>query len=114
MPAEDALGIGIDYKAMLVPGIKKYAISGFRTDAIDGQKPVTDDLSAAIHHSLDAGAVFFNQYVNKVAKALGLDIKVAGWANQLCQLFMAKIIYLFCRENLGCLEVGNGVLNIFP
>ena len=96
MPAEDALGIGINNKAMLVPGIKEHAISGFRTDAIDGQKPATDDLSAAIHHSFDAGAVFFNQYVNKVAKALGLDIKVAGWANQLCQLFTVQGIYFFC------------------
>ncbi len=96
MPAEDALGIGIDYKAMLVPGIKKYAISGFRTDAIDGKESLTDCAGAASHHSLDAGAVFLNQYVNKVAKALGLDIKVAGWANQLCQLFTVQGIYFFC------------------
>ena len=90
MPAEDALGIGINDKAMMVPGIKEHAISGFRADAIDGQKPVTDDLSAASHHSLDAGAVFFNQYVNKIAEALGLDIEVSGRADQLRQLFMTE------------------------
>ena len=89
MPAEDALGIGINDKAMLVPGIKKHAISGFRTDAIDGKESLTDCAGAVSHHSFDAGAVFFNQYVNKVAKALGLDIKVASWANQLSQPFMA-------------------------
>ena len=36
VPAEDALGIGINDKAMMVPGIKEHAISGFRADAIDG------------------------------------------------------------------------------
>ena len=89
MPAEDALGIGINDKAMMVPGIKEHAISGFRADAVDGKEPVTDAVCAAIHHSLEAAAVFLNQYVNKIAEALGLDIKVASWANQLSQPFMA-------------------------
>ncbi len=96
MPAEDALGIGINDKTMVVPCIKEHAICGSRADATNGKESLTDCAGAASHHSFEAAAVFFNQYVNKVTKALGLDIKVAGRANQLRQLLMVQGVYLSC------------------
>ena len=96
MPAEDPLGIGVDDKAMMISSVKEYAICGFGADAVDEKEPFTDSVGIAPHQALYAGAMFLNQYVNKIAKALGLDIKVAGRADKLRQLLVTEGIYLSC------------------
>ena len=94
MPAEDPLGIGIDDKAMMISSVKEHAISRFRANAIDGQEVCADIIDFALEHSLEAGAMFLDEDVNKVTESFGFDIKVAGRADKLCQLLMAERIYL--------------------
>ena len=96
VPAEDPLGIGIDDKAMMIPGVKEHAIGSLRADAIDGQELLTDGGGFALKHPLQACAMFLDEYVDKVAESFGLDIKVAGRADKLGQLLVTEGIYLSC------------------
>jgi len=96
MSTKYPLGIGINDKAMMISCVEQHAVGGFRADAIDGQEVRTDGGGFAIEHSIQAGAVDFDEYVDKVAEAFGLDIKVACGADKLYQFLMAERIYLSC------------------
>ena len=96
MPAEDPLGIGIDDKAMMISGVKEHTVGSFRADAVDGQEVCTDVIGFSLEHSLQAGAMFLDEYVDKVAESFGLDIKVASRAYKLGQLLVTEGIYLSC------------------
>ena len=96
MPAEDPLGIGIYDKAMMISGVKEHAVGSFRANAVDEKEPFTDSVGIAPHQALDAGAMFLDEYIDKVTEPFGLDIKVASGADKLGQLLMAEGIYLSC------------------
>ena len=114
MPAEDPLGIGIDDKAVMISGVKEHAIRRFRADAVNGQKAFANGDGIAFEHLLQAGAVLFNNGVYKCAESLGLDVEITCRANELCQLVVAEGVNFARSEHVSGLEVGNGMLHIFP
>ena len=80
---EDAFGVGVYDEAVMCSGVKEHAVGGFRADAIDGQKAFVNGGGFALKHSFQAGVVLFNEHIDKVTEALGLDVEIAGGADEL-------------------------------
>ncbi len=63
---------------------------------------------------VSSGAVFLNEHIDKITEPLGLDVEIACRADELGQFFVGERMDFAGRQYLGRLEIGNGVLNIYP
>lgn len=114
MPLEDSFGVGIDHKAVMNTGVKEDAVSGLAADAIDRQQTGTNGGRVAGQQPVERGIEVLDEHPEEIAQPPGLDVEVAGWADEIGQLHCRQGEQRLRFQHVRTFQIGDGLLDVGP
>lgn len=111
---EDSSCVGVDHKGRAIGCIEQDGVGGLRTDPRPGEKPCSRGIQWSAAEIRQRALPLLLQVLGKVLQAECFLPKKTGWPDQLLELANREGCQLFNGEDIGVVEIPDGLLDVAP
>lgn len=86
MSYEDPVRVGVDYETGMAAGVEEEAIGRLGADAVDAKQSLSNRGPIAAEQEVEPAVAFDDEDMEESVQPTGFDIRVAGGADELCEL----------------------------